>query len=169
MNCPFTRGGPAIGALVLDRLGRHEAAADAATRIVPNASQPGLVEAWMAERALLSGDALAARSIAESTLAFGRGRTIEEPPYEVAVLVEALAALEDWAALEALLPIARASVAYLAWLAPAIDRAEAARLAAEGNAPAARVALERALHTYHRLGMTAEVETTDKRLADVPA
>jgi hypothetical protein len=165
MNCPFTRGGPAVGALVLDRLGRDEAARDAASRIVPNTDEPGLVEAWMAERALLNGHPGEAREIAERTLAFGRGATIEEPPYELAVLVETLAALEDWPALAALLPAARERAGYVAWLAPAIDRAEAARLAAEGDDEGARTSLERALATYRRLHMAAEVATTEARIA----
>jgi class 3 adenylate cyclase/tetratricopeptide (TPR) repeat protein len=164
MNCPFTRGGPAIGALVLERLGQDEAARDAATRIVPNNEQPGIVEAWMAERALLAGQPGEAREIAERTLAFGRGATMEEPPYELAVLVEALAALEDWPALAAVLPAARERAGYLAWLAPAIDRAEAARLAAEGDREAAQAALDRALETYVRLGMEVEVARTQERL-----
>ena len=165
MNCPFTRGGPAVGALVLERLGNHEAARDAASRIVPNDKRPGLVEAWMAERALLNGRPGEAREIAERTLAFGRGASVEEPPYELAVLVEALAALEDWPALAAVLPAARGQAAYLAWLAPAIDRAEAARLAAEGDVEGARAALDRALATYRHLGMEAEVVMTQERLA----
>lgn len=165
MNCPFTRGGPAVGAIALKRLGRDEAAREAAARIVPNGDQPGLVEAWMAERALLDGQPGEAREIAERTLAFGRGATIEEPPYELAVLVEALAALEDWPALAALLPTARARAGYVAWLAPAIDRAEAARLVAEDDTEGARRLLERALTTYRRLHMAAEVATTEARIA----
>lgn len=165
MNCPFTRGGPVVGALVLERLGKEEAARDAVARIVPNDKQPGLVEAWMAERALLNGHPGEAREIAERTLAFGRGASIEEPPYELAVLVEALAALEDWPALAAVLPVARGRVAYLAWLGPAIDRAEAARLSAEDDVEGARAALGRALATYGRLGMAEDVAVTHQRLA----
>jgi hypothetical protein len=89
---------------------------------------------------------------------------MEEPPYELAVLVEALAALEDWPALAAVLPAARERAGYLAWLAPAIDRAEAARLAAEGDREAAQAALDRALETYVRLGMEVEVARTQERL-----
>jgi hypothetical protein len=119
----------------------------------------------MAERALLNGHPGLAREIAERTLAFGRGPSIEEPPYELPVLVEALAALEDWPALAAVLPAAHGRAAYLPWLPPAIDRAEAARLAAEGDGEGARAALDRALATYRRLGMEAEVAITQKRLA----
>jgi hypothetical protein len=164
MNCPFTRSGPAVGALVLERLGNGDAARDAESRIFPNDKQPGLVEAWMAERALLNGHPGEAREICERSLAFGRGASIEEPPYELAVLVEALAALEDWPALAAALPAARSRAAYVAWLAPAIDRAEAAHLASNGDVEAASALLDRALATYRRLGMGAEVALTQKRM-----
>jgi hypothetical protein len=167
MNCPFTRSGPAVGALVLERLGMDEAARDAESRIFPNETQPGIVEAWTAERALLNGHPAEAREIAERTLAFGRGASFEEPPYELPVLVEALAALEDWPALAALMPVASARAAYLAWLPPAIERAEAARLAAHGDRKGAVTALRRALATYQRLRMEAEVATTQQRLADL--
>ena len=52
MNCPYTRGGPVIGAVVLDQLGRTDDAKRASESIVPNDHEPGTVEAWMAERAL---------------------------------------------------------------------------------------------------------------------
>ena len=165
MNCPFTRSGPVVGAIAFERLGDFDAAREAESRIVPNQKQPGIVEAWMAERALLTGRPDEAREIAERTLAFGRGASIEEPPYELAVLVEALAALEDWTALAAVLPVARAKADYLAWLAPAIERAEAARFAAEGDLQGAQAALRRALATYTRLGMAAEITKTEVRLA----
>jgi hypothetical protein len=85
------------------------------------------------------------------------------------VLVEALAALADWTALAAVMPVARARAGYLAWLPPAIERAEAARLDAAGDSEGARVALDRALETYMRLGMNAEVTTTRQRLASLTA
>ena len=113
MNCPFTRSGPVVGALALERLGNFDVAREAESRIVPNEKQPGLVEAWMAERPLMRGDPGEARAIAERTLAFGRGPSIEQPPYELAVLVEALAALEDWTALSAVLPTARERTGFL--------------------------------------------------------
>ncbi len=167
MNCPFTRGGPVIGALVLDRLGLADAARNIQSSIAPNDARPGLVEAWIAERALLNGDASAARAIAERTLNFGRGPSIEEPPYELAVLVEALAALADWPALAEAMPVGRAHEGNVAWLAPAIDRAEAARLVADGDLPGARGALERALETYERLQMAQEIDATRGRLASL--
>jgi class 3 adenylate cyclase/tetratricopeptide (TPR) repeat protein len=167
MNCPFTRGGPVIGALVLDQLGRSADAATASESIVPNNDEPGLVEAWMAERALLAGQPGTAREIAQRTIAFGRGLTIEQPPYELPVLVDALASLSQWDELEATLPAFRARAANVAWLAPAVDRAEAGRLAARGDTAGAESELLRALDAYRRLGMSGEVATTLERLADL--
>jgi hypothetical protein len=165
MNCPFTRGGPPIGALVMERLGRPELAADAEARIHAKDEDPGQAEAWVAERALATGHPAEAREMAERILAVGRGVSIEEPPYEIPVLVEALAELGDWTALDELLPTARRRVANIAWLGPAIDRAEAARAAAQGDVASARSALERALESYRRLGMRAEIAATLDRLA----
>lgn len=164
MDCPFTRSGPVVGALVLERLGNDESAREADSRIAPNDARPGIVEAWMAERALLAGRPGEAREIAMRTFEFGRGASVEEPPYELPVLVEALAAVEDWAALARVLPAARARAGFLAWLPPAIDRAVAAQLAAHGDGSGAREALNRALETYRRLGMKAEVAITEQRL-----
>jgi class 3 adenylate cyclase/tetratricopeptide (TPR) repeat protein len=167
MNCPYTRGGPALGAVVLDRLGLVDAAAAATERIVPNEAQPGLVEAWMAERALLAGDAAGARQIVERVLAFGRGPSFEEPPYEVPVLIEALASEGDWTALESRLPIAPATASSVCWIRPATERATAAHSAAEGHPRQAQASLKRALETYRRLGMRAEEAATLERLAQL--
>ena len=169
MNCPFTRGGPVIGALVMEQLGRREAASTAATRIHANEDEPGLAEAWMAERALRTGQPADARRIAERIIASGRGVTIEEAPYELAVVVEALAALGDWTALEAILPTARRRAANVVWLGPATDRAEAARHEAEGDRDGASTLLERALEGYRRLGMQAEIDATLERLVALAA
>jgi class 3 adenylate cyclase/tetratricopeptide (TPR) repeat protein len=167
MNCPFTRGGPAIGALVLDQLGRSDDAARASESIVPNDAEPGLVEAWMAERALLAGEPGTAREIAQRTIEFGRGPSIEQPPYELPVLVDALAALGRWDELEATLPSIRARVLNVAWLAPAVDRAEAGWLATRDDTGGAESGLRRALDAYRRLGMLPEVAATLERLANL--
>src|SRR5207253_1502851 len=93
------------------------------------------VEAWMAERALRAGRPAEARAIAERTIAFRRGPTLEEPPYEWTVLVDALAAARDWSGLDAILPEARARVGFVAWLEPAIHRAAAGRAARTPREP----------------------------------
>jgi tetratricopeptide (TPR) repeat protein len=167
MNCPFTRGGPVIGAVVLDQLGRTDAAKRASESIVPNNDEPGTVEAWIAERALLAGEPDTARQIAQRTMAFGRGLSIEQPFYELPVLVDALAALGQWEELEAALPAIRARAANVAWLAPAVDRAEAGLLAARGDTSGARARFGRALDAYRRMGMLPEVARTLERLADL--
>jgi len=55
----------------------------------------GLVEADV-RSGLLAGDPGTAREIAQRTIAFGRGLSIEQRLYEVPVLVDALAALGQW-------------------------------------------------------------------------
>lgn len=167
MSCPFTRGGPVIGALVLDQLGRADAAANVSESIIPNDAEPGLVEAWMAERALLAGEPGTAREIAQRTIAFGRGPSIEQPPYELPVLVEALAVGGQWDELETTLAAVGGRATNVAWLTPAVDRAEAARLAAQGDTVGARSALSRALDAYRRMGMSPEVLATLERLVDL--
>src|SRR5439155_11424225 len=157
MNCPFTRGGPVIGAIVLDQMGRLDAAAEASGSIVPNDKEPGTVEARMAERALLAGGPATAREIALRTIEFGRDLTVEQPPYELPVLVDALAALGRWDELEVTSSAFRDRAANVAWLAPALDRAEAWRLAERGDSAGAKSGLRRALDAYRRLGMLPEV------------
>ena len=142
-------------------------AAKVSGSIVPNDEEPGTIDAWMAERALLAGEPARAREIAQRTLAFGRGLTIEQPPYELPVLVDALAALSQWDELEATLPAVQARAANVAWLAPAVDRAEAGRLAARGDTGGSESGLRRALDAYRRLGMLPEVARTLTHLADL--
>ena len=83
------------------------------------------------------------------------------------VLVEALAALGQWDEMEATLPAIRARAANVAWLAPAVDRAEAGRLAASGDRAGAESGFRRALDAYRRLGMLPEVSRTLEHLADL--
>jgi hypothetical protein len=169
ITCPFTRSGPVVGAIALDQLGRDGDAKRASEAIVPNPEAPGLVEAWQAERALLSGDAEAAVAIASRVAAFGRGLTVEEPPYEVPVVVEGLAALERWDEMHAAIDTALARAGNVAWLPPAIDRAEAAELVATGDAAGSASRLERAVETYRRLGMAREETATLGRIAALAA
>jgi class 3 adenylate cyclase/tetratricopeptide (TPR) repeat protein len=164
MNCPYTRSGPVVAALAFDLLGDSEAARNASERIAPNDEKPGLVEAWMAERAARAGDAASAREIVERPLMTGRTPSMEEPPYEFPVLVEALASAGDWPALEAALPKMRDATGRVAWLAPAIERAEGLRLMARGDRTEADAALARALDSYRRLGMANEEAATRELL-----
>jgi hypothetical protein len=167
ITCPFSRSGPVVGAIVLDQLGRDSDAATASKAIVPNPEAPGLVEAWMAERSLLSGDAETAVEIASRVAGFGRGLTLEEPPYEIPVLIEGLAALERWDDLHEAIDIARGRAANVAWLPPAIDRALAAELLASGDRAAARERLQSALGAYRAFGMERMAAATQDRLASL--
>jgi hypothetical protein len=169
ITCPFTRSGPVVGAIALDQLGRDGDAKRASEAIVPNPEAPGLVEAWQAERALLSGDAETAVAIASRVAAFGRGLTVEEPPYEVPVLVEGLAALERWDEMHAAIDTALARAGNVAWLPPAIDRAEAAELVATADAAGAASRLEHAVEGYRELGMQREEAATLDRIASLAA
>jgi predicted ATPase/class 3 adenylate cyclase len=169
ITCPFTRSGPVVGAIVLDRLGRHADAATASKAIVPNPEAPGLVEAWIAERALLAGDAETAVDVAGRLAAFGRGLTIEEPPYEIPVLIQSLAELGRWAEMNEAIEAALKRASNVVWLAPAIDRALAVELLANGDGAAAEAKLRAALDAYRRLGMEQAVAATATRLAELPA
>jgi hypothetical protein len=169
ITCPFTRSGPVVGAIVLDRLGRHADAATASKAIVPNPEAPGLVEAWIAERALLAGDAETAVDVAGRLAAFGRGLTIEEPPYEIPVLIEGLAEVGRWAEMNEAIEAALKRASNVVWLAPAIDRALAAELLANGDGAAAEAKLRAALDAYRRLGMERAAAATATRLAALPA
>jgi len=151
----------------MERLGRPDAAAIASESIFPNADEPGLVEAWMAERALLAGDVDAAREIAARLAAFGRGSTVEEPFYEIPVLVDALGVLGRWDDLDAALAGIRSRPVNVVWLDAAIDRAQGMRRAEAGDVDGARAAMGRALERYRRLGMPHEIATTLERMGAV--
>jgi hypothetical protein len=84
------------------------------------------------------------------------------------VLVEALAALGEWDALDAVLPTATRLAPNVIWIAPAVDRAQAARALVAGDLTAARRAFDRAVAAYHRLGMITEETATLERLAGLP-
>ncbi len=169
MDCPYTRSGSVVAALALELLDKQDVARQASERIAPNPERPGLVEAWMAERALQTGDPATARQIAETLVAAGREPSLEEAPYEQASLILALAALGDWTALDAAEPGARAESERVVWIAPAIDRAEAMRSLADGDLLTARDAWERALRAYESLGMAREATEVRDRLATLPA
>ncbi|MDP9273872.1 MAG: AAA family ATPase [Chloroflexota bacterium] len=164
MDCPYTRSGPVVAALVLELLGKTDAAVEAVKRITPNPERPGLVEAWEAERALRTGDTASARKMAGDLVATGRIPSIEEPPYEFAVLIRALAALGDWDALDEAIERARPQALRVVWLPPTIEHAKAMRLAARGDATAARAGFERALAEYERLAMPVEAAEVREQL-----
>jgi class 3 adenylate cyclase len=166
MSCPYTRSGSVVASIVFEQLGRLDEMAEAERRIAPNDARPGLVEAWLAERALRRGDAAEARDIALRMGGVDRPTSFDEGPYEQPVLVEALARLREWDALAAIVPGLRGRSTRLAWLGPAIDRAEAAQRAAAGHEDDARQLLRSALDGYQRLQMPVEAAETRAQLAE---
>jgi hypothetical protein len=105
--------------------------------------------------------------MASDLIAMGRIPSIEEPPYEFAVLIKSLAALGEWDALDDAIAKATPHAPRVVWLPPAIDLANALRLLAEGHRGAARDGLERALAEYERLAMPVEAAEVRERLADL--
>ena len=65
------------------------------------------------------------------------------------------------------MPRLRGRSTRLAWLGPAIDRAEAAQRAAEGNDDEARRLLGSALDAYERLRMPVEAAETRTQLEEL--
>jgi class 3 adenylate cyclase/tetratricopeptide (TPR) repeat protein len=170
IDCPYTRSGPVVAALALERLGRMEAAAEAERRIVPNWERPGVVEAWVAERQLRRGDVTAAWDTAQRVRAFGRLPSIDEAPYELPVLVEAAGTAGiDAAAADDVIDAARGSSSRVIWISAAIDRTIGRRAAAVGDVAAAREALERSLALYRRLAMADDAARVEADLVAVSA
>ena len=167
MSCPYARSGPVVSAIVFERLGLLAEMAEADRRIAPNDARPGLVEAWLAERAMRRGDAAQARDIVVRMGGADRPPSFDEGPYEQPVLVEALARVGDWDALAAALKVLRPRSTRLAWLGPAIDRAEAVHQAAAGHHDDARRLLRSALDAYERLRMPVEAGEVRAQLAEV--
>lgn len=170
INCPFTRSGPVLAAMLFERLGQPDAVVAAVERIVPNWERPGLVEAWIAERALRRGETLEAREVAGRVRSFGRGPSLDEPPYELGVLIETLGELATEPADAALLLAeVRERSTRVAWLDPAADRAEGRRAVAAGHTTEARAALERALGGYRALRMPNEIARVEADLSALRA
>jgi hypothetical protein len=82
-------------------------------------------------------------------------------------MLDALIALEDWDALTAFLPRARAFSDALALAGPASDRAEGLACAAAGDRAGARLHLARALECFERMGVLFDAALTKERLASV--
>ena len=126
MACPYIRSGPLVGALALARRGEPGRAAEVAATVAIDLTHPGNAEVLRARLALESGDVATARELAERLVRMNRRPGPEEIPHEALLLVEALAAADDRAALQAFLPRARRAAGYLAILGPACDRVEKA-------------------------------------------
>ena len=161
VECQFVRDGPVIGATVLAHTGEPRRARALAAVAGDPMAEPETASAWQARYALASGDPETARRISAGKALEGR----MYGPQHALVLLEALLALGDWAALAELLPAARAYVAGNALLAPHCDRAEGLLHAERGRRRDAAPALRKALARFEELGVPFEAARTRGRLA----
>jgi DNA-binding SARP family transcriptional activator len=167
IGCPYVRGGPVVAATVFAHQGRLDRAAELAATLTPDLDKPRLPEALLARYHVARGDPLAGRELAERMA--GRAVYAEENAFEVLAMLDALPALQQWDALVAFLPRARAASRGLALAGPASDRAEGLARAAAGDRPAAEALLRRALDAFGRIGAVFEAALTGERLAAVAA
>ncbi len=164
-SCPFAMGGFPLGAVVLADRGDLDRARTVAG-LMPDGEGPvGMVEALQAMASLAFGDAASARAMAQRALDSGTRNFAEEPAIELAVMLDALVALEDWDAIRAFLPEVRARAGLLALAAPTADRAEARALAAAGSTDEALRLFERASVTFDRLAPFEAARTREMQAA----
>jgi tetratricopeptide (TPR) repeat protein len=163
IGCPYARAGQLFAALGLAHQGRLDRAAELAAAFTPDLEKPALPEALLARYLVARGDAAAGRDLAEQIV--GRPVYAEENAYEILAMLEALVALEDWDALAAFLPRARAFSDALALVEPASDRAAGIVSAAAGDPATADACLTRALERFEQLGAVFEAALTKERLA----
>jgi class 3 adenylate cyclase/tetratricopeptide (TPR) repeat protein len=166
MSCPYVRGGPLIGAVMLAHRGRASDARLFADRVDSN-TPLGLAEAFRARLAIVLGEADSAAALLEPLLAQGRRLHAEEFPLEAVVMVEALEALQEWDRLREFLPRARADFGMLAITEPTCARAEGLATAAAGDRAEAERLLVKSLREFERLGMRLAVAETQEALARV--
>ena len=164
-ECHFVRDGPLIGATALAHLGEMDQARSLAAVPGDAAADPAAASAWQAWYLVASGDPGAARAIAGPKALEGR----YYGPQHAMALVEALAALEDWSALEEVLPRARAATAGNALLEPFCDRASGLMTAASGDRRSAETYLVRALTGFRHLGVRYQAERTLEAIAALAA
>jgi class 3 adenylate cyclase/tetratricopeptide (TPR) repeat protein len=132
-SCPYALGVFGLGTAVLAHRGDLDRARQIAADTPRNDAPIGLTEALQAVAAIALGEPDRARRIAEEVLASGRRSFAEEPPVELAAMLDALVALEDWDALRTFLPEARRRAPELVLLQPAILRAEGLLAIAAGS------------------------------------
>jgi hypothetical protein len=155
-ECQFVRDGPLIAASALAHMGQMEQARLLAATPGDPAADPDTASHWQAWYLVASGDPAAARAIAGPKALEGRNYG----PQFAMVLVEALAALEDWSALDEILPHARAATAGNALLEPFCDRALGLMTAAYGDQRSARKHLVRALSSFENFKVQYQATRT---------
>ncbi|MDQ2934327.1 MAG: AAA family ATPase [Chloroflexota bacterium] len=168
-TCPFALGAFQLGATVLAHRGEIERAREVAALMPKSEAPVGIVEALQATLANALGDPATARSIAEQVIATGARNFAEEPPVELAAKLDAVVALEDWAALRDFLPEVRRRSAELALAGPAADRAEGLALVAAGDMGQAGKLLRAAIARFDQLSLFEAAQTREGLAAIEPA
>ena len=137
--------------------------------LMPRSEAPvGIVEGLQAMVANALGDPAAGREIAATVLATGRRNFAEEPPVELAAMLDALVALHDWDGLRDFLPEARQRADELAIVGPSADRAEGLAEAASGHVDRAQELLTRAIEAFDRVSPFEAARTRDALAALEP-
>lgn len=160
IECQFVRDGPAIGAAALAVLGRDDEARVVAALLGDPLADRASASAWQSRFATLSGDPATARAISEDKAREGR----TYGPQHTFALLEALAALADWEAVDAFLTEARSAVAGNALLGPMVDRVEGQAALAAGDRERAELLLRRSSAAFRRLGAALEASRSDALL-----
>lgn len=163
--CPYLKAGPMVAALALAHGGAIGDAQALLDRIAPDDSEPGLPEALRARVLIAIGRPSEGERLARAMLDGGRRPSLEQNDHETHALIEALIALEDWAALVDVLPSARSRARGLSILAPVCDRAEAMALVAGGSPDRAVPLLRRAAAWFERSRVPFELVRTQTLLA----
>jgi tetratricopeptide (TPR) repeat protein len=161
VGCQFVRDGPLIAASALAHLGQMDQARSLAAVPGDPAAGPDTATAWQAWYLVASGDPATARAIAGPKALEGRSYG----PQHAMALIEALVALEDWRALEGILPHARAATAGNALLEPFCDRALGLMTAACGDRRSARKHLVRALSGFEKFKVQYQATRTRQVIA----
>ena len=168
-TCPFALGAFPLGATVLAHRGETEQAREIAGQMPKSEAPVGILEGLQATAANALGDPATARAIAERVLATGARNFAEEPPVELAAMLDALVALQDWDAVRAFLPEARRRAAELALAGPGADRAEGLAAAASGETEHARALLWAAIDGFDRVSPFEAARSREALAAIDPA
>ena len=165
-SCPYALGVFQLGAVYLADRGEVERARELAGQMPKSEAPVGLLEGLQAMAANAFGDPSSARSMAQDVLATGARNFAEEPPVEIAAMLDALVALEDWDALRAFLPEARRRAAELVLVGPSSHRAEGLAAGAGGDIPRAQALLQAAIAGFEPIS-PFETARTREALAAV--
>jgi class 3 adenylate cyclase/tetratricopeptide (TPR) repeat protein len=161
IGCFFVRDGPVIAASALVHMGQTDRARTLAAIPGDPMDDPETASAWQAWYAVVSGDPATGRQISAPKAL----RSNSYGPQHGMALIEALVALEDWAALEEFLPHARAAAAGNGLLVPFCDRASGLLAGAAGDHRVALGNLRRAVEGFNALRHPFEAARTLEALA----